>query len=153
MDCPVGRATHCAINVSVSGASGRQHYRAVRWYQSIIQSSTDHDQGRVMLPMRAIFESLGASVKWNQKTQTVTANRDGTTIVLQINNKTATINGQTVSLDVPAKNVKGNTMIPVRFASEALGEKIGWNSRTKTVTITTSKPAPPQPITFQHRQT
>lgn len=100
-------------------------------------------QGRVMLPMRAIFESLGASVKWNQRTQTVTANRDGTTIVLQINNKTATINGQTVSLDVPAKNVKGNTMIPVRFASEALGEKIGWNSRTKTVTITTSKPAPP----------
>lgn len=101
-------------------------------------------QGRVMLPMRAIFESLGASVKWNQKTQTVTASRNGTTIVLRINANTATINGQTVSLDVPAKNLKGTTMVPVRFASEALGEKIGWNSRTKTVTITTSPPAPPQ---------
>ncbi|MEK3782121.1 copper amine oxidase N-terminal domain-containing protein [Paenibacillus sp. FSL R5-0810] len=95
-------------------------------------------QGRVMLPMRVIFEALDASVKWNQKTKTVTAVKDGTTIVLKINSKTATINGKTVSLDVPAKNLKGNTMVPVRFVSESLGEKIGWNSRTKTVTITTS---------------
>lgn len=95
-------------------------------------------QGRVMLPMRVIFEALDASVKWNQKTKTVTAVKDGTTIVLKINSKTATINGKTVSLDVPAKNLKGNTMVPVRFVSESLGEKIGWSSRTKTVTITTS---------------
>lgn len=94
-------------------------------------------QGRVMLPMRSIFEALDASVKWNQKTQTVTATKDGTTVILKINAKTATINNQTVSLDVPAKNLKGYTMVPVRFVSEALGQKIGWNSKTKTVTVTT----------------
>ncbi|KOP64598.1 copper amine oxidase [Bacillus sp. FJAT-18019] len=95
-------------------------------------------QGRVMLPMRSIFEALDASVKWNQKTQTVTAVKDGTTVILKINSKTATINNQTVKLDVPAKNLKGNTMVPVRFVSEALGQKIGWNSKSKTVTITTT---------------
>ncbi|WFB60019.1 copper amine oxidase N-terminal domain-containing protein [Paenibacillus sp. BR1-192] len=95
-------------------------------------------QGRVMLPMRSIFEALDASVKWNQKTKTVTAVKDGTTVILKINSKTATINSKTVALDVPAKNLKGNTMVPVRFVSEALGQKIGWNSKTKTVTVTTT---------------
>lgn len=95
-------------------------------------------QGRVMLPMRSIFEALDATVKWNQKTQTVTAVKDGTTVILKINSKTATINNQTVALDVPAKNLKGNTMVPVRFVSESLGQKIGWNSKTKTVTVTTT---------------
>lgn len=95
-------------------------------------------QGRVMLPMRAIFEALDAKVTWNQKAQTVTAVKDRTTIVLKINSKTATINKQSVKLDVPAKNLKGTTMVPVRFVSESLGEKVGWNSKTKTVSITTS---------------
>lgn len=95
-------------------------------------------QGRVMLPMRSIFEALDASVKWNQKTKTVTATKNGTTVILKINSKTATINNKTVALDVPAKNLKGNTMVPVRFVSEALGQKIGWNSKTKTVTVKTT---------------
>ncbi len=95
-------------------------------------------QGRVMLPMRSIFEALDASVKWNQKTKTVTATKDGTTVILKINSKTATINNKKVALDVPAKNLKGNTMVPVRFVSEALGQKIGWNSKTKTVTVKTT---------------
>ena len=94
-------------------------------------------QGRVMLPMRAIFEALDAKVTWNQKAQTVTAVKDRTTILLKINAKTATINRQNVRLDVPAKNLKGTTMVPVRFVSESLGEKVGWNSKTKTVSITT----------------
>ncbi|MFI2858614.1 copper amine oxidase N-terminal domain-containing protein [Paenibacillus sp. JSM ZJ436] len=95
-------------------------------------------QNRVMLPMRVIFQLLGAKVTWDQKTQTVTAVRDNSTIILKINAKTATIDGKSTTLDVPAKNLSGTTMVPVRFVSEALGEKIGWNSTTKTVTVTTS---------------
>lgn len=102
-------------------------------------------QGRVMLPMRAMFEALGAKINWSQRTQTVTAVKDGTKIVLKINAKTATINGKTVRMDVPAKNLKGATMVPVRFVSEALGEKVGWSSRTKTVTVTTGSGSYPNP--------
>ncbi|WP_246061491.1 copper amine oxidase N-terminal domain-containing protein [Paenibacillus oralis] len=94
--------------------------------------------GRVMLPMRAIFEALGASINWNQKSQTVTAQKNGTTIKLKIKAKTATIDNKTVKLDVPAQNLRGTTMVPVRFVSEALGESVGYTNKTKIVTITTS---------------
>ncbi|GIP09385.1 MAG: copper amine oxidase N-terminal domain-containing protein [Paenibacillus macerans] len=95
-------------------------------------------KGRVMLPMRAIFEALGASINWNQKSQTVTAKKNGKTIKLKIKAKTATIGNKTVKLDVPAQNLRGTTMVPVRFVTEALGEKVGYTNKTKIVTITTS---------------
>lgn len=95
-------------------------------------------KGRVMLPMRAIFEALGAKVSWNGAQQTVTAQKDGTKIVLKMKSKAAMINNESILLDVPAQSVKGRTMVPVRFVSEALGQEVNWNSRSKIVTITTS---------------
>lgn len=92
-------------------------------------------QGRVLLPLRAIFEGLGSTVDWNQSTQTVTATKSNTTVVLKMKSRTATINGQTVSLDVPAQAIGGRTMVPVRFVSEALGATVNWDSSAKSVTI------------------
>ncbi len=94
--------------------------------------------GRTMVPLRAIFEAFNATIKWNQKTQTVTATKDDTTIMLKIGSKTATINNKAVTLDVPGQNLKGRTMVPTRFVSESLGHDVGWNPSTKVVTITTS---------------
>lgn len=91
--------------------------------------------GRVMLPLRAIFEALDATVNYNQTLQTVTAHKDGTTIVLKLKSRSATINNEAVLLDVPAQSIKGRTMVPVRFVSEALGQQVGWNNSTKIVTI------------------
>lgn len=91
-----------------------------------------------MVPLRAIFEAFNATIKWNQKTQTVTATKDDTTIMLKIGSKTATINNKAVTLDVPGQNLKGRTMVPTRFVSESLGHDVGWNPSTKVVTITTS---------------
>ncbi|AOZ92595.1 hypothetical protein PNBC_16790 [Paenibacillus crassostreae] len=93
---------------------------------------------RTLLPLRAIFEGLGANVNWNQKTKVVTATRGGNTIILKLGAKTATINNKTVTLDVPVQSIKGRILVPVRFVSEALGEDVVWNSSTKKVTITTS---------------
>ncbi|WP_339318926.1 copper amine oxidase N-terminal domain-containing protein [Paenibacillus sp. FSL R10-2734] len=94
--------------------------------------------GRTMVPLRAIFEAFNATIKWNQKAQTVTATKDGTTIMLKIGSKTATINNKAVTLDVPGLNLKGRTMVPTRFVSEALGHAVGWNPKTQVVSITTS---------------
>jgi len=94
--------------------------------------------GRTMVPLRAIFEAFNASIKWDQKAQTVTATKDNTTIMLKIGSKTATINNKAVTLDVPGLNLKGRTMVPTRFVSEALGHEVGWNPKTQVVTITTS---------------
>ncbi|ETT79661.1 hypothetical protein C173_00842 [Paenibacillus sp. FSL R7-277] len=96
--------------------------------------------GRTMVPLRAIFEAFNADIKWNQKTQTVTASQNDTTIVLKIGSKIATINNKAVSLDVPGQNLKGRTMVPTRFVSEALGREVGWNPAAQIVTITTPVP-------------
>lgn len=99
-------------------------------------------KGRVMLPMRAIFEALHASVDWNVKNRTVTGVKYGTTVILKIGSKQATINGRSVALDVPAQMVKGRTMVPVRFVSEALGAGVVWQSNNVYITTSNSNPNP-----------
>ncbi|MCM3339317.1 copper amine oxidase N-terminal domain-containing protein [Paenibacillus sp. MER TA 81-3] len=121
-----------AISVYVDGSK-------LAMDQPPVQSS-----GRVLLPMRAIFESLGARVYYNSRTRTVTGSKDGTTVVLKLGSKSATIDNMNVSLDVPANTLRGRTMVPVRFVSEALGALVSWNERGKTVTITTpDRPSTP----------
>ncbi|NLV22472.1 MAG: MBL fold metallo-hydrolase [Syntrophomonadaceae bacterium] len=103
------------------------------------------DDGRTLVPLRTIFESLGADVNWDVSTSTVTAKRDNTTISLQIGNATAYKNGSGIKLDVPAKLVENRTMVPLRFVSEALGCSVSWNPTNYIVEITsyTSGSAPP----------
>jgi len=82
--------------------------------------------GRTMVPLRAIFEAIGAKVDWNNDTQTVTSTKDKTTISLTINNPTMYVNGESVTLDSPACLVGGRTLVPVRAISEAFNIKVEW---------------------------
>lgn len=91
--------------------------------------------GRVLVPMRAIFEALDASVNWNPKTQTVVATKDGTSVTLKMGSKTAKINDKTVVLDVPATTINGRTVVPVRFASTALGQEVVWDAGSQSVFV------------------
>ncbi len=93
---------------------------------------------RVLVPLRGIFEALQAEVGWDPKQKIVTAAKAGTTVILKIGSPFATINGKTVSLDVPAQIRNDRTLVPVRFVSEALGEDVKWHSDTQSVVITTS---------------
>ena len=91
--------------------------------------------GRTMLPLRAIFESLNASVIWDSKSSTVIAKKGDISVSLSINSTNATINGKIVTIDVPSMIVNGRTLVPVRFISEALGMNVDWNSKTSEITI------------------
>ena len=93
--------------------------------------------GRTMVPMRAIFEALGAEVEWNASSQTVTATRGATNVRLTIGRTTARVNGRNVSLDVPAMVRRGSTMVPLRFVSEALGANVEWIESSQTVYLST----------------
>ena len=64
------------------------------------------------------------------------ATSDKVLITMQIGNNTAYVDGALVSLDVPPQIIKGRTLVPIRFVSENLGAEVGWESNTKTVTIT-----------------
>ena len=90
---------------------------------------------RILVPLRAIFERLGAAVEWDDPTQTVTATKNGKTIVLTIGNKVATVNGETRELDVEAQLVQDRTMVPIRFVSESLGAEVRWEESVNTVNI------------------
>ncbi|MBU8908147.1 stalk domain-containing protein [Desertibacillus haloalkaliphilus] len=94
--------------------------------------------GSTLVPLRGIFETLGADVNWNQLEQKVTATQDQTTIELVIGSGTATINNQEHQLSVPGQIVNNSTMVPLRFVSEALGAEVSWDQSTKTVNITSS---------------
>lgn len=93
--------------------------------------------GRTLAPLRGIFEALGLTVSWDAATQTVVGTKTGTNITLQINSKTATVNGSSVSLDVPAQIINSSTYVPVRFIADSLGVTVNWNSQDRLVEITT----------------
>lgn len=95
------------------------------------------DQGRTLVPLRGILEAVGAQVAWHELTKTVTAQKDGTRIELQIGSVVARVNDKTVILDVPARVVDGRTLVPLRFVGESLGLKVDWNPATRTAALTT----------------
>lgn len=92
--------------------------------------------GRVMVPMRGVFEHMGADVLWNSATRTVTANRGTTDVKLYIGSRYADVDGNRTELDAPAVIVANRTMVPLRFISESLGADVQWIENTRTVAIT-----------------
>ena len=91
--------------------------------------------GRTLVPIRIISETLGAQVDWDSATKTVNISYYNDKIVLKIDDKNAYINDTIVELDVTAKTIKGRTMVPIRFISEALGAEVGWVQETSTVIV------------------
>jgi hypothetical protein len=91
--------------------------------------------GRVFVPLRGVFERLGASVVYSNGT--INATGDGRTISLQIGSTQATIDGQPQTLDVAPFIVGASTFVPLRFVSEALGASVDWDDSNHVVSIDT----------------
>jgi hypothetical protein len=77
--------------------------------------------GRILVPMRAIFEALGATVNFDPNQSVITARRNRQEVQMRIGSREAFIDGRSIMLDVPARTIAGSTMVPLRFASEAFG--------------------------------
>ncbi len=93
--------------------------------------------GRTMVPMRDIFERLGADVQWNQREQSITAKREFTTILLEIDNSIAYVNNKRILLDVAPQIRDGRTYVPLRFIGEALGANVRWDEKHSQAIIST----------------
>ena len=97
---------------------------------------------RTMVPMRAVFEALGAKVEWVADMRLVLATHGTCIITMPVDaysfTVTEVISGETkeLMLDVPAQIVNDRTLIPLRAVSEALGKTVEWDSSTRTATIT-----------------
>ena len=94
---------------------------------------------RTVVPMRAIFEALGAEVEWTQETKTITSTAGDVKIVMQIDNTTMTVNDEEVTLDTAPFVAEGDrTLVPVRAISEAFKCYVDWDGSIKLVSITSN---------------
>lgn len=91
--------------------------------------------GATLVPMRSIFEKLGAEVDWNAKNQSISASKGSLTVSLVLNKNKASINGKTLTLSAAPRLINGITMVPLRFVSESLGADVEWDGLNKTVFI------------------
>jgi len=92
--------------------------------------------GRILVPLRAVFEGMGASIEWDGDTKTVTATKGNTIVVLGIGDTSPTVNGKVVFIDQPGIIVQGRTLAPLRFVAEAFGGTAEWDIPNNTAIIT-----------------
>ncbi|OIQ60975.1 hypothetical protein MOTE_05040 [Moorella thermoacetica] len=86
-------------------------------------------EGRTLVPVRALCNGLGAAVDWDPDTRTITITRGDTVIKLALDSRVFTVNGQVRELDVPAQLISNATFVPLRFVSQALGEKVNYQQQ------------------------
>lgn len=93
--------------------------------------------GWVFVPLRGVFEKLGAKVAFQKASGLVTADRGATHVEIRVGDRLAHVNGGSVLMLQPAFAVRGRTMVPLRFLSEALGAHVDWNGGRQVVNIHT----------------
>ncbi len=87
------------------------------------------ENGRTLLPLRFVAESLGCEVTYDHPTQVVTVKDKTHDIVLTIGEAKYTVNGEEKEFDVPAKVYDGRTLLPLRALAESLGKDVYWDDR------------------------
>lgn len=90
---------------------------------------------RTLVPLRAIFEAMGASVEWNGETKTITSVLDNTTVVMTLGNNTMLVNKTEKVLDCAPQLIGQSTLVPVRAVAESFGCNVEWNGATRNVSI------------------
>lgn len=119
------------------GVSAEQEVKVVLFSQMLtFDVPPQLINGRTMVPLRVIFEALGATVNWDDPTQTVTSTRENTTVSLTIGVPSITVNGSVIALDTAPCVIDGRTLVPARAVSEAFGLSVAWDDASWTVYIT-----------------
>ena len=93
--------------------------------------------GRMMVPLRGVFEAIGAYVEYDNTVRTITVRQGNKDIELRIGEKVARHNGAEVLLDVAPLLMKGHAMVPLRFLVETLGATLDFDGVKNHIEITT----------------
>ena len=94
------------------------------------------ENDRLLVPMRVIFEALGADVSWDDSSKTASAVLGNNSVRITIGESVLYKNGSKITLDCSATIKNSRTLLPVRAVSEGLGADVDWNENEKTVIIT-----------------
>ncbi len=104
--------------------------------------------GTILVPLRSMFEQMGATVSYDPSTQTVTASKSGASVAVTVGKPEVVINGESRPLDVPPIMYQGQILVPVRVISEGMGAYVQWVQDRHIVVvryITATPPPPPPP--------
>ena len=107
--------------------------------------------GRTLVPMRAIFEALGAEVEWDAATQTVIARTRWEQVVrLTVGSTEISIDGIAFQMDIAPIIQNGRTLVPARFVAQTLGYEVYWDAANSDVLINTNPfiRLNPEPVTL-----
>lgn len=121
--CSIQTAAAATVNIMLNG--------------QVLSLDTDPyiENGRVLVPVRGVLESLGYTIQWNAHTRTVLAMKESVDISLPVNSTAVTVNNESVTIDVPAKLNEGRTFVPLRFLAEYSGADVQWDAQTSTVVM------------------
>lgn len=100
------------------------------------------ENGRTLIPLRGVFEKLGARVDWNKSLQEVVIKDDNNEIEMLLGKNKVMVNGVIKDIDVPTRMINSRTFAPLRFIVENLGHEVRWDENTKSVYISKNNVAP-----------
>ena len=123
-----------AIPVAASAANDITVY--VDGQEIVFDQPPVVQNGRTLVPMRAIFEALGAEIQWDGAEKRVDASWGMGSLSLWIGSSEIEMgNGSIVFLDVPAQVINGRTLVPLRAVSQCMGAEVLWSGATRTIGI------------------
>ena len=110
--------------------------------------------GTILIPLRAMFEQMGATVKYDAASKTVDVSKPGADVQVTVGKPEVTINGESRPLDVPPEIYQGHVVVPVRVISEGMGAYVEWVPDQRVVVVRyivptpmpTEPPPPPTPM-------
>lgn len=124
----------CIFSLTILGFSSETNYKEMDKLNFIIDfefkefsKSPINTEGRILLPMREFFETIGATVDWDNENKEINVFYEEDKIFLKIDSMDSIVNGAYAALDVPPVLINGTTYIPLRFTGESLGYEIIWN--------------------------
>ncbi len=101
--------------------------------------------GTILIPLRSMFEQMGATVSYNPSTRTVDVTKPGADVKVTVGRPQVVINGETRPLDVPPEIYQGHVLVPVRVISEGMGAYVQWVPDKRLVVVRYLPATPPPP--------
>jgi len=145
--------TVAVFPVSPTGAQSVIDVRINERFVSFERQGPVMIDGRVLVPLRGVFERLGFTVRWDSAARRVTLTRESDVVIVTIGSSTFTTNGVSHRLDVPAQTIRGSTMLPIRTILESVDTIVRWDNRRQRVDIETRHyRLPSRQLTDEERQ-
>jgi hypothetical protein len=99
--------------------------------------------GTLLVPLRSMFEQMGATVSYDAASKTVTVSKQGAEVKVTVGKPEVSINGESRPLDVPPMLYHGIVLVPVRVISEGMGAYVQWVPDRHIVVVRYVPPTPP----------